>query len=89
MNYIPKFLNAQPQFLWWDADEFIILIGGTLIGIIFDMRIICILSAFIAQKIYAKSKDHKQVGFLYHKLYSLGLLKSPKVPPAYIKLYIK
>jgi type IV conjugative transfer system protein TraL len=88
-HYIPKYLNAQPQFLWWDADEVMILLAGLIIGTTFDQRIIFIGIALIIQKIYAKSKDHKQVGFGSHWLYAMGLKKFSKVPPYYVKLYLK
>jgi hypothetical protein len=88
MAYIPKFLNAQPQFLWWDADETMILAFGLLLGISIEQRLICIVSALIIQKLYSKSKEHSQIGYLRHKLYALGLIKNRKVPPYYIKLYI-
>jgi type IV conjugative transfer system protein TraL len=88
-HYIPKYLSSQPQFLWWDADEALILVLGLLIGVTFDQRLICISVALIIQKIYAKTKEHSQIGYLHHKLYSLGLLKNGKIPPYYIKLFIK
>jgi hypothetical protein len=89
MAYIPKFLNAQPQFLWWDADETMILAGGLLLGISLDQRLICVGIALIVQKVYAKTKEHSQIGFLHHKLYSLGLIKCKKIPPYYVKLFLK
>jgi type IV conjugative transfer system protein TraL len=88
-HYIPKYLSSQPQFLWWDADEALILVLGLLIGVAFDQRLICIGTALIIQKVYAKTKEHSQIGFLHHKLYAIGLKKFRKIPPYYIKLFIR
>jgi hypothetical protein len=70
-------------------DEAIILLAGLMIGFIFDMKIVCVITALVVQKLYAKSKDHKQVGFASHWLYAMGLKKFHKVPPYYVKLYVK
>lgn len=95
-RYIPKFLDAQPQFLWFELDEAMILLAGLVSGTMFDNRIICITLSIIVKKIYTALKTSKQQGYLYHKLYSLGLLnmksnsvKKNKIPYFYNKFFVK
>lgn len=35
-QYIPKFLGSQPQFLWWELDEAMILISFLVAGRLID-----------------------------------------------------
>lgn len=95
-RYIPKFLDAQPQFLWWEIDEFLILVFSLVIGMFFDEKVIMFSLGILIQKTYSKLKTGKQQGFLYHKLYSWGLLrlksnliKKGKIPFYYNKYFIK
>lgn len=100
MRYIPKFLDSQPQFLWWEADEFMILIAALILGQILGKIIICMVVAIIIQKLYSKLKNDKQQGFVSHTLYGWGLKnwmtnveyhgkKATKVSYFYIKNYIR
>lgn len=95
-RYIPKFLDAQPQFLWWEFDEAMILLAGLMSGIMLDNRIIFFSISIIVQRVYTKLKEAKQPGYLYHKLYSLGLttmksnsMKKNKIPDFYNKYFVK
>lgn len=96
MRYIPKYLNAQPQFLWWEADEAMIGLSAIILGRVIDKMLIFLVIGFILVKIYSKLKNAKQEGFMIHTLYSLGLvqfksngIKKNKIPHYYIKYYVK
>lgn len=95
-HYIPKFLGSQPQFLWWELDEAMILISFLVAGRLIDKTLIFLTVGVIIKVIYSKLKNSKQQGYLLHKLYALGLMKPKsntvkknKIPFFYIKLYVK
>lgn len=96
MRYIPKYLNAKPQFLWWEIDEAAIIFSSLIIGRILDKLLIFLIIGFVLLKIYTKLKNSKQEGFIIHTLYALGLvqfksngIKKNKIPHYYIKYYVK
>jgi len=85
-HYLPKYLDALPQILWWELDELAFLMGCTAMGIMADAQIIGAASGFIIMKIYSKLKRKKQPGFLKHWLYSKGLYgMKGKYPEYWIK----
>jgi len=95
-RYIPKYLDAQPQFLWFEFDEAMILLIGLMTGRMLDQMILFIAISLIIQRVYTKLKNAKQTGFLQHTLYALGLVKFKsnigkfkKIPDYYIKYYVK
>lgn len=95
-RYIPKYLDAQPQFLWWEIDEAFILFGSLIIGRMLDRLILFLIIGFVFLKLYNKLKSSKQDGFMIHFFYRLGLVKfksntnkSNKLPHYYIKYFIK
>lgn len=99
-RYIPRFLNAQPQFLWWEMDEFMILITSVLVGNFIEKMLICFALSFLFVRFYRKLKNDKQQGFFNHTMYYLGVKKwktnakyhgetIEKVPFFYIKNYIR
>lgn len=94
-RYIPKYLGAQPQFLWWELDEAMILLVFLVAGRLLDKMLIMLIIGVISQKLYSKLKNAKQQGFLQHKLYALGLTKfksnltkKNKIPFYYVKLFV-
>lgn len=95
-RYIPKYLDAQPQFLWFELDEAMILLTGLVAGRMLDQMIFFIALSLIVQRVYTRLKNAKQTGFLQHTLYALGLVKFKsnlgkfkKIPDYYIKFYVK
>ncbi len=95
-RYIPKYLDAQPQFLWFELDEAMILLMGLVTGRMLDQMIVFIVISFAIQKVYSRLKNAKQTGFVQHTLYALGLVKFKsnlgkfkKIPDYYIKFYVK
>lgn len=95
-HYIPKYLDAQPQFLWWEADEGLIIASFILTGRMIDNVIIFTFLGFFLQRLYSKLKNARQEGYLNHVLYALGLyqpksnkIKKNKIPFYYIKKYVQ
>lgn len=85
-KYIPKYLNAEPQILWWDISEFVILLLFIAFGVLSDMPYIGAMLGVVALKIATKLKNYKQAGFMKHYAYGFGLYgMKNKVPEFWIK----
>lgn len=82
-RYIPKYLNAQLQILWWDLDEFIVLIIFTGIGLIANHQFFGAVIGYIAMRIYTKLNNAKHPGFVKHFAYSIGLFGLKNKVPEY------
>ena len=89
-KYIPKYMNAEVQILWWDLSEFLILLIFIAIGVVVEMQFTMGAIGLILLKVITKMKNHKQAGFVGHYLYSIGLygLKN-RVPEFWIKEIVK
>ncbi len=85
-HYLPKYLNALPQVLWWELDDLMVLGMFTSIGIMVNMQITFGIIGIVLTNLYSKYKRKKQPGFLRHYLYSKGLygLKG-RIPEYWIK----
>ena len=85
-KYIPKYLNAEPQILWWDLSEFLILLSFVSIGVLADMQFTGLVIGIIALKIVGKLQNNHPAGFIKHYFYSKGLWgMDGKVPEFWIK----
>ena len=85
-KYIPKYLNAEPQILWWDTSEFVILLMFVGFGVIADMPYSMGFVGVIALKVVTKMKNNKTAGFMKHYAYRFGLYgMKEKVPEFWIK----
>ena len=89
-KYIPKYMNAEMQILWWDLSEFLILLVIIAFGVIAEMQFIATALGVGVLKVITKMKNHKQAGFVGHYAYSIGLfgLKG-RVPEFWIKEIVK
>ncbi|WP_151944421.1 type IV conjugative transfer system protein TraL [Aliarcobacter butzleri] len=89
-KYIPKYMNAEMQILWWDLSEFLILLVIIVFGVIAEMQFIATAIGVGVLKVITKMKNHKQAGFVGHYAYSKGLfgLKG-RVPEFWIKEIVK
>jgi type IV conjugative transfer system protein TraL len=89
-KYIPKYMNAEMQILWWDLSEFLILLVIIAFGVIAEMQFIATVIGVGVLKVITKMKNHKQAGFVGHYAYSKGLfgLKG-RVPEFWIKEIVK
>ena len=72
-KYIPKYMNAEMQILWWDLSEFLILLVIIAFGVIAEMQFIATAIGVGVLKVITKMKNHKQAGFVGHYAYSKGL----------------
>jgi len=85
-QYIPKYLNAEPQILWWDLSDFLILMVFLAIGILADQQLYGFLTGVVALKVIGVLQTEKPLGFLKHYFYSIGLWgMKGRVPEYWIK----
>ncbi|MFA6396629.1 MAG: type IV conjugative transfer system protein TraL [Sulfurimonas sp.] len=84
-RYIPKYLNAQIQLLWWELDEMIVMITFVSLGIISGHTYIGALVGFVIMNAYSKITSKKQPGFFKHVLYSYGLWGKTNIPDYWVK----
>ena len=85
-HYIPKYINAQMQILWWDFDEFMMFIIFVAFGIISDHQVIGAIAGWLFLSYYTRIAQNKPYGFLKHVAYRVGLFNKPnKVPEFYKK----
>lgn len=89
-KYIPKYMNAEMQILWWDLSEFLILLVIIAFGVIAEMQFIATAIGVGVLKVITKMKNHKQAGFVGHYTYSKGLFGlKDRVPEFWIKEIVK
>ena len=89
-KYIPKYMNAEMQILWWDLSEFLILSVIIAFGVIAEMQFIATAIGVGVLKVITKMKNHKQAGFVGHYAYSKGLFGlKDRVPEFWIKEIVK
>jgi len=82
-KYVPKYINALPQILWWELDEFVIFLLGVIGGILTDYSFLGALVGFLLSRQYMKLKYSKQPGFMFAWLYSKGLWGKRGLIPEY------
>lgn len=89
-HYIPKYLDAMPQLLWWELDELLFLVAGPLIGILTEHPLTGAGLGFLFLKTYSKTKSNRQPGYVWHLLYSYGLYGIPsRIPEYWILQFIR
>ncbi|MDX4028401.1 type IV conjugative transfer system protein TraL [Aliarcobacter skirrowii] len=89
-RYIPKYLNAEPQILWWDLSEFLKVMAFVAFGVMANHTFVFTVFGIIFLRISGKLTSKKEVGFQKHLAYHLGLygLKK-KVPESWIKELVR
>ena len=82
-NYCPRYLHRPLQVLWWEADEFaIVMIFFTLAliyGYLFWLLMIAVPYG------YSKFKRKYPRGFIFHLLWFVGLLNFKGYPSFFEK----
>ena len=68
-GYIPKSLDAQERFLWWEMDQAIIAITLISIGVISGSMLIGLCAGAGAAWQYGRMKAGKHPKFAVHALY--------------------
>lgn len=68
-GYIPKSLDAQERFLWWEMDQAIIAIMLISMGVISGSMLMGMLAGALAAWQYGRMKAGKHPKFAVHALY--------------------
>lgn len=85
-RYIPKYLNAQPQILWWDLSEFIVFLLILSVGVLGNFPFTSAFIGVIALRIMSKMGGKKEAGYYRHLAYAKGLYGvKGRVPEFWIK----
>lgn len=69
---IPRFVDAQPQVLLWELDEFILMCGAFVAGLAFKMLTIFLIIGWVLRRMFAKYKAGVLDGALQHIAASMG-----------------
>lgn len=71
---IPRYIDSQQQFLFWELDEFCVCSGLFMIGILSDtLTVMCIVIYFVTNGM-ARMKNNTLDGLLFHLCFWLGLV---------------
>ena len=72
---IPRYIDSQPQFLWWEFDELIMVVLLFTLGIMTDtltlMLLVVIPTTTWALK---RFKNNSLEGIFYHMMFWVGVL---------------
>ena len=85
-RYIPRFLNAEPQILWWDLSNFIKVLFFIFFGVLANHPFLGLILGLIFLKVSDKLASKKEAGYQKHLAYHFGLygLKN-RVPESWCK----
>jgi conjugal transfer pilus assembly protein TraL len=83
MVRIPRYIDTQPQILWWELDEVIILIMAIFAGILTRQLTYFLLGGVISTYFITKLKSGKSKGYVFHWFYWLGIpsFQFRRLPP--------
>lgn len=83
-GYIPKSLDAQERFLWWEMDQAIVAIMLIGMGVVAGSMLLGIVLGSLAAWQYGRLKAGKHPKFAVHALYwwlPSGLFVKPHATP--------
>ena len=89
-GYIPKSLDAQERFLWWEMDQAIIAILMIGVGVIVGAMLSGMVAGSIAAWQYGRLKAGKHPRFALHVLYwwlPSEIFVKPKATPSSSERY--
>lgn len=72
-TFIPRYMDALPQILWWELDELVILFLSFFLGLITRQLTTLLIVGVISTFILAKLKNGKSDGFIFHLAYWYGI----------------
>jgi conjugal transfer pilus assembly protein TraL len=83
MVKIPRYIDTQPQLLWWELDEVIVLILCLFVGILTRQLTYLLLGGFVSTYFITKLKTGKSDGYVFHWFYWLSIpsFQFRRVPP--------
>lgn len=70
---IPRYVDSQPQFLFWEIDEVAIVAVCMGVGIIFEILGPLLLASFVLTWQFRKYKMARMEGILHHVCFWFGL----------------
>jgi len=91
MVKIPRYIDTQPQILWWELDEVIVLLLSIFAGIVTRQLTYFLIGGFIATYFITKLKSGKSKGYVFHWLYWLGIpsFQFRNVPPGHYREFLE
>lgn len=91
-GYIPKSLDAQERFLWWEMDQAIIAIMLIGIAIAGGSMLLGIITGTLSARQYGRMKAGKHPKFAVHALYwwlpSHLFVKTALTPPSDLRHFL-
>ena len=88
MTRIPRYIDDQPTFLFWDVDEIIVICICIIVGMIIGKLTYLLLSGLVLSKGLGKLKQNKSEGYFMHVLYWYGV-PMKGVPPSYMRSFVE
>ena len=83
MFYCPHYLHRPLQVLWWEVDEFVIVIISLMLALMFGY-VFWVMLVLVPYG-YSKFKKSYPRGFLFHLLWILGLIDFKHYPTYFEK----
>ena len=91
-GYIPKSLDAQERFLWWEMDQAIIAIMLIGMGVISGAMLIGLAAGAVAAWQYGRLKAGRHPKFAVHAMYwwlpSSLFVKPRTTPPSSVRYFL-
>ncbi|MBI5328321.1 MAG: conjugal transfer protein TraL [Deltaproteobacteria bacterium] len=81
---IPQYLHKPSQTLWWESDEFALILLSLTLLLVFGIKFIFL---FVFPYTYSKIKNKYNRGFVGHLPYMLGLKDFKGCPMFFIKRF--
>lgn len=84
--YIPRRLDDQSKFLFWDWDVALVFLAVFSFGILLGQMLLMTIVAIFPAYLYAKSKSGKHPGFASHMVYwHIGQPSMKETPQSYYR----
>ncbi|MBI3755257.1 MAG: conjugal transfer protein TraL [Deltaproteobacteria bacterium] len=83
---IPQYLHRPSQTLWWESDEFGLIIFVFILILVFGLKFIFL---GIIPYIYSKIKSKYNRGFMNHLPYMLGLKDIKGYPLFFVRRFFE
>ena len=74
MVSIPKHVDDPPQLLIWSLDEFIIMMGFSVIGALWNMLLPGLIVGMALGKLFRKMQEGALPGLLFHMFWYVGVV---------------
>ena len=85
---LPRYINKPGQILWFETDEFIVIIVTLFFAYLLGNPIFFALSGF-SYYFYKDAKKKNPRGFFVHLPYKLGLKNFKGFPHTFVKKFIE